>query len=447
MCITRKFPCLFFVAVFSVAGCGKMRLPGFGKKSGVPSPTPTAVAANSSAATPPGATPAAAGTTAAPAAPGAATAPAKAAPIDAKAQVVVLCYHRLEGKAGGTLSIEADAFKKQMQEIKERGLAVISMQDFLAWRRGEKTIPPKSVLITIDDGYLSGYEVGLPVLKEHGYPATFFIYTKFVNSGGKSLTWAQLAELRDAGMEIGCHTVSHQDLRRKPAKAPGDYESWLKEEVETSKQLLEEKLGIAVKTIAYPYGLHNEKVHAACKAAGYDAAFTTYGQRLHMTAPLLALGRFDVTTKDAQGHDSFSVAVGFEGMMAPGGGDGTLAQDAAVAMVTEPANGGTVNTPTPLLKANLASFGVFEPNSVKMRVSGVGEVPSKFDPASKNIIGQLAANQKLRPGPVTVIVTVKSPTGPRDVRWGFHYDPGASAGAGAAGSGAGEQLPPRRPKQ
>src|SRR4030095_12751247 len=112
--------------------------------------------------------------------------------IDRNAQVVVLCYHRLEGKAGGMLSIEPALFEKHMQELKDKGLAVISMQDFLAWRRGEKNIPPKSVIITIDDGYVSGLEVGVPTLKKHGYPATFFVYVDYINKGGKSVTGAKL---------------------------------------------------------------------------------------------------------------------------------------------------------------------------------------------------------------------------------------------------------------
>lgn len=359
----------------------------------------------------------------------------------------MLCYHRLEGKAGGNLSIEPELFKKQMQELKDRNLAVISMQDFLAWRRGEKTIPPKSVVITIDDGYVSGYTVGFPVLREHGYPATFFIYTEYVNKGGKSMTWEQLAELRDAGMEIGSHTVSHLNLKIKPGKVAGDYDSWLKNEVGTSKEILEDKLGIKVSTIAYPFGLHNEKVHAACRSAGYETGFTTYGQRLGMTAQPFALGRYDVTTKDVRGTDAFTLAVSFEGMMAPGGGDATMAQDAAVSMITEPANGATVNTATPLLKANLATMGAFDPATVKMRVSGVGEVPARFDAASKTISFQMKGNQKLRPGPVTVIVTAKSGARSLEARWNFHYDTGAGAPSAGNSADSGEELPPRRAKR
>jgi peptidoglycan/xylan/chitin deacetylase (PgdA/CDA1 family) len=437
--MTRHIRTLAFLAILSLAGCGKIKLPSFGKKAAPPTPAPVVAVA---AATPAPATP---GPAAPAPAPTAAVVESKPSPvaIDTKAQVVVLCYHRLEGKAGGALSIEADLFKKHMQEIKDRGLAVISMQDFLAWRRGEKGIPAKSVLITIDDGYLSGYEVGFPVLKQYGYSATYFVYTNYLNSGGKSMTWEQLAELRDAGMEIGCHTLTHPYLTRKP-KPPADYDAWLKNEIETSKQIIEEKLGIKVATFAYPYGLHNEKVNAACKAAGYEAAFTTYGQRLGMTTPALTLGRFDVTTKDLQGHDSFSIAVGFQGMMAPSGGEAVLAQDAAVSMITEPTNGATINNPTPLLKANLATMGLFEAGSVEMRVSGIGKVPASYDDASKTITYKIAANQKLRPGPVSVIINAKSGVRRLETRWNFHFDPAATGGDATAGN---EPLPARPPKR
>ena len=62
----------------------------------------------------------------------------KAVVVDKAAQVVVLCYHRVEGSAGGSLSIAPELFEQHMQRLKDHGIAVISMQDFLSWRRNEK---------------------------------------------------------------------------------------------------------------------------------------------------------------------------------------------------------------------------------------------------------------------------------------------------------------------
>lgn len=352
--------------------------------------------------------------------------------VDPHAEVVVLCYHRLEGKAGGSLSIEPALFEEQMQKIKDSGIPVIGMQDFLAWRRGEKNIPPKSIIITIDDGYVSSYDVGWPILKKYGFPFTMYVYLTYINIGGKSITWQQLAEMRDAGVDIGSHTVLHADLKFKPKRLTGsqlpmsstvmpmDYDTWLKFELEHSKHVIEDKLGIKCSTIAYPYGLNNEKVREAAAAAGYEAAFTTYGARLGITTPAMGLGRYDVTTKDARGVDSFTVGISFKGMAAPGG-ETAMAQEAATSMITEPMNGETVVTPKPTIKANLATMGELDQGTVVMRISGVGIVPAKFDPSTGDI--SFAVAQPLKVGSYRVIISAKSNGRPVETGWSFNYSP------------------------
>src|SRR5260370_28030473 len=156
--------------------------------------------------------------------------------VDRSAKVIVLCYHRFEDNPRDSLAIAPAECRTQMKQLKDSGIEVISMKDFLAWRRGEKSIPPKSAVITIDDGYVSGYSVAWPILKEFGYPFTMFIYTNYVGVGGKSITWAQLEEMRDAGVDIESHTVSHHDLRH--AAKGQDYGTLLHKEIYTSKDIL-----------------------------------------------------------------------------------------------------------------------------------------------------------------------------------------------------------------
>jgi hypothetical protein len=79
-------------------------------------------------------------------------------PINLKSQVIVLCYHRFEDKPKDSLAIKPADFEAQMQALKDSGITVIPMTDFLAWRRGEKEIPEKAAIVSIDDGYLSGYK-------------------------------------------------------------------------------------------------------------------------------------------------------------------------------------------------------------------------------------------------------------------------------------------------
>jgi len=113
------------------------------------------------------------------------------------------------------------------------------MKDLLAWRKGEKAIPSKSTVITIDDEWNSQYYVAWPILKEFGYPFTLFVYTQWVNTGGKAMTWNQLEEMRDAGVDIEAHTVSHHDLRHAPRGQ--DYTSWLHNEIRVILIIFEDR--------------------------------------------------------------------------------------------------------------------------------------------------------------------------------------------------------------
>ncbi len=338
-------------------------------------------------------------------------------PIDLSSQVVVLCYHRFEDKPKDSLAIKPADFEAQLQILKDNGISVISMQDFLAWRRGEKSIPAKSAIISIDDGYNSGYSVAWPILKKFGYPFTMFIYTDYVKggpkSGGQSVSWEQLAEMRDAGVDIQSHTVTHSSLSAKKGKTDEQYREFLKNEIAGSKELLERQLGIPVKAIAYPYGLHNEAVREAVKQAGYEAAFTVYGQRIGHGAEATLIGRYAIESNKPK---VFEQAANFTGSVE--GGDGAGAMPAAVTMVTQPSDGETVSDPSPEIKANLASLGNVDPKSVTMRISGVGLVPATYDPETKLVSYKLT--QKLYTGQVTVIVGATVNGRKTEARWSFN---------------------------
>src|SRR6202011_4491084 len=104
----------------------------------------------------------------------AAPAPAKSGPAPAKggrtvvdqtAQVLVFGWHRFVDKVRRPdTEITPAAFDKQMQELKDHGTTVINMQDFLAWKRGKKSIPPPCAVLTLDGGWKSQYEVAWPIL-------------------------------------------------------------------------------------------------------------------------------------------------------------------------------------------------------------------------------------------------------------------------------------------
>ena len=388
---------------------------------------------------PPGASPAPAAGTAA-GTPVAASSPKIAKPVvDQTAQVIIFCYHRLVDKIRypGT-EITPAAFEAQMKELKDRGITVISMQDLLAWKRGEKNIPPRCAVISFDDGWKSQYEVAWPIMKKFGYPFTMFIYTEGVRGGslggGGAITWEQLADMRDNGIDIEAHSATHQDLREGHTitlASPGgkktrtkltgpQYEEWVQNEVVGSKELLERRLGIKVNCFAVPFGNYNEHVKELARNAGYEAMFTVYGQPITFTSPLDSLGRYAI---EANKPKVFADAVKMIGTST--GGAAAVAEVGAKDLASQPADGATVRTALPLIKANLSGIGQIEPGSVQMRVSGLGVVPANYDPKTGTVSYQVT--QKLREKSCSVFVSAKSAGKKVETHWTFGIEEGAAA--------------------
>ncbi len=344
------------------------------------------------------------------------------------ARVTVLGYHRFENPPRDPLAISTEEFEQQLQALKDGGVTVISMADFLAWRRGEKEIPEKSALITIDDGYRSVYEVAWPSLKKFGYPFTLFIYTKYVNVGGKSLTWEQLAEMMQGGMEIGSHTTSHANLAQRKGRNDAAYLAFLAEELAASRKLIGEKLGDPVLTLAYPYGIHNGEVRAAARAAGYEAMFTVAGRKVDISSPADELGRYIIQS----GHPQIfraAAAFGPEGterlVAAPAAyGPQTSATTADPGLPTRPANGGVTTERRPVISADLSSLGPVAADSLEMRVSGHGIVPVVWDEATRTATAALRGKINDQ----RVMVTLSGTAGGRkfNTAWSFQVEPAAA---------------------
>ena len=376
-----------------------------------------------------------------------AAAPAVAAPaakagvtvVDRNAQVVIFCYHRFVDKVRfpGTEIRPAD-FEAQMQLLKDRAIPVIAMQDFLAWKRSEKSIPPRCAIITFDDGWETQYSVAWPILKKFAYPLTLFIYTEGVRGGslggGGAITWEQLAEMRDQGVDIEAHSATHQDLRQGRSvmvAAPGakrtkvkltaaPYEQWLLNEVAGCKDVLEQKLAIKVTCYAVPFGHYNEHIKQIARQAGYEALFTVNGQVLMMDSPADALGRYAIEggkPKDFEGA--------LKMLAAQRGAGAGVAEVAAVGLATRPADGEVVRDSPPRITADLTGMGGVDPDTVEMRISGYGVVRLSYDPKSNSVAYQVG--EKLPDGSYTVILSAKADGKKVETRWSFRIGVAAAS--------------------
>jgi peptidoglycan/xylan/chitin deacetylase (PgdA/CDA1 family) len=174
--------------------------------------------------------------------------------------VPILCYHRF-GMKTSKLNVTPAAFEQQMDWLARNGYTVVTFVRLARFLEGKEALPPKSVVITIDDGYRSSYEIAYPILKKHGFPATVFLYTDFVGASD-AMTWAQMKEMTASGLvTIQPHSKSHANLtQRLPGETEARYRERIKREVATPVTVIRERLSEPSYTFAYPYGDVNEYV-------------------------------------------------------------------------------------------------------------------------------------------------------------------------------------------
>lgn len=307
-------------------------------------------------------------------------------------QVSVLGYHEFSATKEATeMCLPTQKFRVQMQALKDLGLTVVSLHDFLAWRRGEKTLPEQSILITIDDGWKSVYTEAYPILKEYGYPFTIFLYQNYVDGGGKALTTPMIQEMLEHGCTIGCHSVSHplpSKVKKQQRLGVEIYDSFLRKEMGSSKSFLEKRFKQPITTYAYPGGFHTEEMYSIATELDYDHLFTVTPGKVLNTSKMQALPRYIILGT----HDSiFEYAITFR--------SNKLGQEIKVTphKAPHPVNplpGATIDNRLPVITADLSDVANIDPSSIVMRIAGLGKVPHSFEPSTGQV--SFAINRRLR---------------------------------------------------
>jgi peptidoglycan/xylan/chitin deacetylase (PgdA/CDA1 family) len=202
------------------------------------------------------------------------------------------------------LSVPPALFERQIRHLRQAGFQFLSLDD-TARGLAEGSVPPRSVAITFDDGYVSFLTDVLPILRRYGVPATLFVAAAYVgaarfpfNSSGpfsRPLTWPELQQVASApGIQIGSHTMTHRHLH---LLTPHDR----RDELIQARATLEARLGQPVRTFAYPYGAWGTfpaDVQADVAAAGYTIACANVKGTNAYGANPLALHRVRIGWED-----------------------------------------------------------------------------------------------------------------------------------------------------
>jgi peptidoglycan/xylan/chitin deacetylase (PgdA/CDA1 family) len=347
--------------------------------------------------------------------------------LNKSAVVSILGYHDFKARGGSPMIINGTKFAEQMKAIKESGIPVISLNDVLEWRKGKKNIPEESIVITMDDGWEGVYTFAYPVLKEYGFPFTIYLYKKYVNIGGRSLSWDQIREMMKHGCEVGSHSVSHESLRGKKNRTDADQQLWLLGELKDSKEFLEKNLGITCTSFAYPFGIFDDSTTELAHQVGYETLITVNNQKVTWDSPLGKLGRYII---HGDSDTNFKLATSFRGR-----GDVSSSHFLTSSAKDEKGNALVELSPVPeelvkerqpIITANLARIGTVLPETVRLRVAGLGTVPARYDPTTMTVSYQLP--YRLRREDCQVTLNFKRAADQPDevVGWRFKIDLAAS---------------------
>ena len=188
--------------------------------------------------------------------------------------VPILCYHRF-GSRPSQLAVTPAAFEAQMEHLARNGYHVIPLSSLVGFLERGEPVPRKSVVLTIDDGYRSTYEVAFPILRKYGFPATVFLYSDFVGAPD-ALTWPQMKEMEASGLvNIQPHSKTHANLATRMAgETDAKYRDRMRAEIDTPIRLIQERLAVPSLAFAYPYGDVNETVVDLLKRDGVRLGVT-----------------------------------------------------------------------------------------------------------------------------------------------------------------------------
>ncbi len=207
---------------------------------------------------------------------------------------IALMYHRV-CEQPGPLNVCPSTFERQMEWLAGCGRPVLTLEE--AAVEGFST---RSVVLTLDDGFVDNHTHALPILRRHGLAATLFLVSGAV--GGMAewhdepdapmLSWPQVREMAGEGIEIASHTQTHLDLRDAGAAR-------VEEELVDSKADIEARIEREVSSFAYPYGYTGSDSSDALMRAGYSRAVlaATWGVNTPTTDPFM-LHRVPIVESD-----------------------------------------------------------------------------------------------------------------------------------------------------
>ena len=227
-------------------------------------------------------------------------------------RIPILMYHSISddpesGHPYYWINTSPALFADHMRYLADHGYEVIPLSTAVAMIRGfslnTKHQTLNTVVLTFDDGYADFFSAAFPVLQRHGFTATVFLPTDYIDGtkpglrGKQHLTWDQVRELQEQGITFGSHTCSHPQLSDLP---PGDAER----ELLVSRRVFDGQRVACASTFCYPFRFPEqntgfvERFNETLQRVEYEACASTRIGTINAADDIFALKRIPVNSGD-----------------------------------------------------------------------------------------------------------------------------------------------------
>lgn len=237
------------------------------------------------------------------------------APPGSSTELLVLMYHSLvtDDSAAAQYVCPISRVESDFVWLRDNGYQSVSLAQLIAFADGRATLPPKPVLITLDDGYRNNLTLLPALLEQYDMCAVISVvgeYTDIYTASGEDgsphtcMSWEDLT--RAAGvehLELACHSYYFHHLEgrkgasRKPGESMDDWRAALTSDTLAIRQALEEQCGVVPLCYAYPFGQISDGADALMQELGFRITLSCSEKRSILTAGepsgLFSLGRYN----------------------------------------------------------------------------------------------------------------------------------------------------------
>jgi peptidoglycan/xylan/chitin deacetylase (PgdA/CDA1 family) len=214
---------------------------------------------------------------------------------------VVLCYHRVLPRSANSqlphYTVTPQQFREQMSLLAAEGFRSLTLDDFRAAGVGVRELPPRSILVTFDDGFADIYLNAWPIARESGITLNLFLCTGLINgeqvkgldkSGSaawanqqeadlcRPLTWKEIRKMTDAGVGLGFHSHTHRNHGGMTLEE-------IAADARRGMAVLQSQAGIKPTAFAFPYGHHgsySSEAISTLRQYGLEIFFSTEMDRM-----------------------------------------------------------------------------------------------------------------------------------------------------------------------